>query len=349
MRAVEALGLNADVSDLASPEGLAASLRRAASFLCPATPRRLVDAVLDVLQPLGADVARQDIGEALEGLIGVGDVIELRAGDSATRLLFLGPPSFVEKRPGRYLLLGIRAGAVPLVDEESLGSEVACEGPTRTVDLDPETAPDALRAAGLQPLTPGQWAGVPRLEPAAAVIEQVRDRLRGSVAPGPIEGLSLIDPESSVRFYKGRWRDPRTGDTGLFVGQRPQAYGASVWCVAECVDGVPRSVLDLPMGSSTAPGWDEGRRVQAALDAERGEPQVFCARATDASAEDHVFDFFSPLPSWAERYLNLAGLPVMKSRGALFSYRIAGGAVEEAERFLADALWMEPTEDVVAK
>ena len=51
-RAQEVLGLDAAGVDLFSTEGLCASLRRAASFLCPASPRQIVDAVLEALAPL---------------------------------------------------------------------------------------------------------------------------------------------------------------------------------------------------------------------------------------------------------------------------------------------------------
>jgi len=59
-----------------------------------------------------------------------------------------------------------------------------------------------------------------------------------------------------------------------------------------------------------------------------------------------MFDFFGPLPSWADRYLDVAGLPVIKSRGALFSYRVPNGARGATHQFLIDALWMQATEDV---
>ena len=75
-----------------------------------------------------------------------------------------------------------------------------------------------------------------------------------------------------VRYYKGRWREPIASD-GIFVARRPQAYGAPVWCAVELADGVPQAVLDLPIDSSIAPGWDDARKLQAALDAERGSPR----------------------------------------------------------------------------
>ena len=92
-----------------------------------------------------------------------------------TRLLFLGPPSYVEKQPGSYLLLGIRPDAGPIVDEESLGAVVIYESHTRSVVLDPEVA-EALASAGLHRLTREQWAKAPRQVAASAVVEQARER-----------------------------------------------------------------------------------------------------------------------------------------------------------------------------
>ncbi|WP_408895632.1 hypothetical protein ACJ5H2_12025 [Nocardioides sp. R1-1] len=345
-RAVTALGLDPDEVGLYSREGICAALRRAASFLCPASPRQLVDAVLDTLTPLEPGIARGEVADALDTLVGAGDLLELRATGSRTRLLFLGPPSYVEKQPGHYLLTGIRPHAGALVDEQSLGANVAYEAHTRAVILDPAGATEALAAAGLHRVTREQWTRAPRQEPARAAVEAARERLRSVRAPGQVSGLTVIDPTASVRYYKGRWREPLPSDEGMFVGRRPQTYGAPIWCVVELAGGVPQAVLDLPLDASIAPGWDDARRLQAALDAHRGNPQVLRARPTGQSGnDDWIFDFFGPLPTWAERYLDLAGLPVSKSREALFSYRVPDGAESTTRMFLANALWMQPTEE----
>jgi hypothetical protein len=346
MSAVDILGLDGSVIDLFSSEGVSASLRRAASFLCPASPGQLVGAVLDALTPLNADMERDEVNEALDTLVGAGDLLELGPSDSRTRQLFLGPPSYVEKRPGDFLLLGIRPNAGPIVDEESLGAVVTHESHTRSVVLDPDGAAEVLAAAGLHRLTREQWTKAPRQEAATAVVEQARERLGSARAPGQISGLTLIDSTRSVRYYKGRWREPLPSDQGIFVGRRPQAYGAPIWCAVEFADGVPQAVLDLPVDSSVAPGWDEARRLQAALDSERGAAQVFGVRPTGQAGGDYIFDCFGPLPSWAERYLDLTGLPIPKSRGALFSYRVPDGAESEARTFLSRSLWMQVTEEV---
>lgn len=345
-RAVGILGLDESVVDLSSTEAICASLRRAASFVCPASPRRIVDSVLDALTPLMPDLGRDEVNQALEALIDVGDLLELRPSRDRTRMLFLGPPSYVEKRPGHFLLLGIRPNAGPILGKESIGSEVIYESHTRSVVLDPDGAAEALATAGLHPLTREQWTKSPRQESPDLVVDHARGRLAAIRAPGPINGLTLIDSTKPVCYYKGRWRDPIPADRGLFVGRRPQAYGAPVWCAVEFADGVPQAVLDFPIDSTVAPGWDDARRLQAALDAERGGAQVFRVRMAGRRGGDYIFDFFGPLPSWAQRYLDLTGLPVAKSPAALFSYGVPGGAVRDVKEFLSKSLWMRVAEEV---
>jgi hypothetical protein len=344
VRAVDNLGLAQAAVDLFSPEGLCASLRRAASFLCPASPRQIIDAVHDALTPLRNDLERDDLVEAVDVLVGVGDLLELRQAGPRTRLLFLGPPSYVEKQPGEFLLLGVRPNAGALVDEETLGAEVIYEAHTRTVVLDPESAAEALGAAGLHRLSREQWIRSPRREAAAAVIEQAQERLVAARAPGQVSGLKIIDSTAPVHYYKGRWREPTIADDGIFVGRRPQAYGAPIWCVIQLARGVPQAVLDLPVDSSVAPGSDEARRLQAALDAHRGGPQVYRVRASRRADGASFLDFFGPLPSWAERYMDLIGMPLPKAQGALFSYRVPEAVVEDTRVFLSTSSWMTATE-----
>jgi hypothetical protein len=53
---------------LTSREGLAASLRRAASFMCPTSPSRLISAVLGAVRPLAdeKEITREDLADLLD-------------------------------------------------------------------------------------------------------------------------------------------------------------------------------------------------------------------------------------------------------------------------------------------
>jgi hypothetical protein len=156
-----------------------------------------------------------------------------------------------------------------------------------------------------------------------------------------LEGVTILDPSAPVRFYRGRWRTPKKADDGIFVARRPQAYGADLWCFAEVSTGAVTRLIDLPVTVSVAPASDEAWRLQAALDAEAGHPQLFRVRGrelTDAA----LLDLFSPLPSWAQRRLDAIGKPLLRSRGALLSYRIPREELDEELQFLVNMLWMAP-------
>lgn len=338
-RAAGILGLDPAGVDLFSTEGLCASLRRAASFLCPASPRQIVDAVLETLAPVSEGLERDTVVEALDALVMSGDLLELRQPDSRSRLLFLGPPSFVEKHPGEYLLLGIRPRAAALLGATAMDAEVIYDAHTRSVLLDADSGAASLLAAGLHCVTKKQWTKAPRIESPAEVIEKTRKRLGAERSVGVVTGLTIIGPAGSGRFYNGRWREPTDGDNGIFTGRRPQAYGAPIWCAVDLADGVPQAVLDLPVDSSAAPGWDEARRIQAALDADRGEPQAYRVRSGGGPGGTFL-DFFAPLPSWAERYLAISGWPASKGPKSLFTYCLPDAATDEAQQFLSSSLWM---------
>lgn len=343
---IRALGLDDQLFVLEYPEAIAASIRRAASFLCPTTPRALVDAVLEVLTPvLSESPKRDDLMELIEQLVSTGDLLELTETlvDRKTRLLYLGPPSFVEKSPGQYLLTGIRPLAAPLV-----GDDIAVEYVlhTRTATLEPTTAETTLRASGLHKISPSQWARCPSAASAADYVEEFRQRLSAGRIAGSVAGLTIIDPATKPRYYRGRWREPVAGDTGDFVGRRPQAYGADVWCFVRLDDGTPERLLDLPVDAAASPARDDAWRLQAAIDAVNGTPLHFRVRSMpDADAAESLVDFFSPLPTWAERYLELVGNAMDKSPGALFAYRVPDAALPGLRSVLTETLWMSNVTD----
>lgn len=343
-RVVEHLGLDPLVHDAFTPEAMASSLRRAASFLCPATPAEIIDAVRDVLAPLdaGGSLSRDDLASMLDLMIANGDLLELRqSGQRATRLIYLGPPSFVTKVPGDYLLLGVRPEGRPLLDEET-AEGLQYEGHLRSLALAAEVGPALLRAAGLQELRANRWLRHPRAQAASDLLAAYRVRLDAALQAGSVEGLEVLDPAKPIHYYRGRWRPVDAADTGDFVGRRPQAYGAAAWCFVRVVGGQPARIVDLPVEDASALARDEAWRVQAAIDAERGVPQQYGLRQIPGQATASILDLFGPMPSWAARQLDLVGLPVARSQGALFSYRLGEVAIGAATRLLTDMLWMQP-------
>jgi len=57
-----------------------------------------------------------------------------------------------------------------------------------------------------------------------------------------------------------------------------------------------------------------------------------------------VMDFFSPVPSWAEKYLALKGDTADKPAGALFSYCFSSSVIGEVTSLLIGKLWMKLVE-----
>jgi hypothetical protein len=343
-RVTRRLGLDQMVHDAFTPEAMAAALRRAASLLCPAAPGEIVDAVRDALAPLGGPdgVSREDLVTLLDLLIAAGDLLELRqSGERSTRLLYLGPPSFVTKVPGQYLLLGVRPEGRPLIDEE-LSEGVEHERHQRFVSLDPKIAHAVLNAAGLHELRADRWLRHPRALAASDLVAAYRLRLDAAISAGSLAGLEILDPMKPVYYYRGRWRQLEGTDTGDFVGRRPQAYGAAAWCFVRVVDGRPTRLIDLPAEDAAAHARDEAWRLQAAIDAVRGTPQRYRLRQVPGDVATSILDLFGPVPSWAARQFDLVATPVQKGKGALFSCRLGEAAIPVVTTLLTDMLWMQP-------
>lgn len=343
--AVAALGLDSSAVDLAAPEALAASLRRAASFLCPTTPGALVRAVTEVTSGLPgfSEESPPQIESLLDALVSYGDLLELpvAVAGQRSRQIFLGPPAYVPRATDTCLLIGVRPEGASLVGEELLG-RVEHEGHVRVAratESDTGSIGEMLGSEGLIELRPEQWLNAPRHATAEDLVASYSARLDAAGPSGDIEGVRVIDPTSRVTYYRGRWRPTRPGDLGRFVARRPQAYGADLWCFAEVVRGDVIRLIDLPVQSSMAPGSDEAWRLQAAIDATAGHAQPLRVR-NGVSRELLVLDFFSPVPSWAQRRLDVVATPLLRSHGALFSYGVRRDEADEEIRFLEKMMWL---------
>ncbi|WP_156746880.1 hypothetical protein [Mycobacterium sp. E2733] len=215
----------------------------------------------------------------------------------------------------------------------------------RSIEVDPATATSVLRTFGLHRIEPEKWVGQPAKLTATDLIEQVQVRLSTAVPAGDAAQFLVIDPGKPVTYYRGRRRPLQPTDSGEFVARRPQAYGADLWCALRVSNGVPQRLFDFPVDNPDVPGRDEAWRLQAAIDAVRGTPQLYRMRPTDGPNSDGIVDFFSPLPGWAERRLQLVAVPADRSTGALFSFRASSTACEDLRRYLGEMLWMQAMEE----
>lgn len=339
---VSSLGLDESVLDLSSTEALSEVLRRAASFTCPTTERRIVDIAFQATSQLVDSPGLRDrLREVQTEIINVGDLIELEASHEAGgRLVYLGQPSFVRTSENRFLLIGVRPEGAGLLQDE-LAKEIEPEGHARFLDLEGQHAGEELLIDyGLEPLSRDEWVGSPRRGSPEELVAEFDARL-DAARPEAMDfpGATILDPRTSVTYYRGRWRSPVRSDEGRFVGRRPQAYGSDLWTYVELSEGFATRAIDLPVQDALARGCDEAWRLQAALDYRGGNPQVVRARRL-TGGETHLVCLYSPLPSWAQRRLDLVGTPAQARDGGLIGYVVPTNELADQLYALKEFLWM---------
>lgn len=342
-----AVGLPDNSQDNIEDELLAALLRRCAGFLCPCSRTALRAALLECLQHLRDDagVLSDRVDRVIDGLIIGGDLLELSdvaIDDPAVKgtWVFAAPPCYVVRPGGGVFLTGV----VPDQDTylpQSLASRIVHEGFARVIAPAPnDDIAGELRDHGLQELSTDVWLKAPKPETAEDFVARMERRLESQPRSGAIEELQILDPTQRVTYYRGRWVLPRT-QSGTFVGRRPQAYGAPIWCFVRLTNGVPDRLLDLPLRKSRWHGYDLAWHLQMAVDHCRKNPQRYRRRRIDTLVR---FDFFSPLPQWSQRRLMIFGREVAREN-CLMSYLLPSAEAQPEEEFLRERLWLEPTED----
>ena len=341
---VAELGLDSTAVDLTSVEAIAGALRRMASFFCPCSAATIVRGVIRPLRGLVSDfkALRGTVEETLEAMIAHGDILEHRdvegaAINGAVSLLYIAPASFVVRKSGIVILLGItpdQFSALP----DYLEKRVEYENHLRRLHpLPDEDLRADLTELGLIEVSYEHWLRAPQAETPGQYLSRI-DRLLDTVQPSrEIPGLSLLEPERPVRYYPGRWTNVRF-QSGRFVGRRSQAYGADLWCYVQLRDGNPERLIDLPLAGGRWRGCDEAWHLQMAIDALRGNAQRF--RITPGPTDTRIVQFFSPVPMWARRRWTAVGEPV-SGTGCLFAYRLAEAELAEELDFVRKRLWLE--------
>lgn len=331
--------------DTPSDELLAQVARRAIAIMAPCATHELSRAVTQSFGGL-ADVDEafaERIDMIVEDLIVYGDILEMResAEDnwSGTKSFVLrpAPPSFVNRKDHSIAILGIAGEQItPLTAELNL--RVIPHGALRIIraseneDLEP-----LLIDLGLFKLPERTWLRLPNFETATNHVASWRQSLAAEPATTPIEGLRILDTARSPSFYKGRWVPPDRTHKGMYVARRPQRYGAPLWCLVELENGSLRRFQDLSTRGDRLRPFDIAWRIQAALDAVAGTPQRFESSTHDPSRT--TLRFYSPLPSWCERHLAIAGHKGTAER-CLFCFEIPTPQLDTEAGFLREALWM---------
>lgn len=327
---------------------LANLLRRAAGYLTPCSRTGLRAAVMDSLQKLSNDSDLSDrIDNAIDWLLIGGDLLELRDVTTSDALakgtwVYPAPPSFVVRPSGSIFLIGTTPDQDSFLPV-SLMSRIRYEGFSRVIYSSPdENLEKELKEYGLQQLPETMWLKAPREESLNALLESYQQLLESQGPSGQIEDLTIIDSSASVLFYKGRWTKPKASHSGIFIGRRPQEFRAPIWGLALLKDGQSIRFLDLPKKHrSRWLGSDEAWLIQMALDSERSTPQRFRMIQKENEVQ---FDFFSPLPSWAQRRLMILGRSVLPQK-CLMSFVLASDQAETEEQFLRKRLWLAKIEE----
>jgi hypothetical protein len=337
------LGLVPRTSDALDNAFLASMLRHTAGFLCPCSGATLRAAALESLQHLTDDSEIvSKVEDAVDGLIVGGDLLELSQvttddPEAKATWLFAAPPSFIVRPSGSIFLTGVVADRDTYLPQE-LMDRIHYDGYTRAImPLENEDLIETLAALGLQELKQDNWLRAPKQQTARAFRDQLVTKLNAQPRSGDIPDLVILDTSRPVTHYRGRWATAKK-QTGTFVARRPQEYGSPIWCLVALQDGLPIKLLDLPLPKSRWRGCDEAWRLQMAIDSSNGAPQVYTKRIDG----QYVYvDFYSPLPSWAEKRLMIFGRHA-DANGCLLSFRVPLNELAAEEDFLKKHLWLSP-------
>lgn len=320
------------------------ALRRAIYWLAPASSSDVVRFAATPLESFA--IERAAIEAALEEMLAYGDALEMHklATDpwgTPEVVIRPAPPSFVQRSDGSIVLLGI-SGDQPTPLTPDLATKIDERGAVRRLSAPEDTSlVTHLRLLGLTQISEATWLRTPPQEAAAAHVSrwsQCLTQLPREAAA--ISELEILDPTRPVRYYAGRWRTPDARTTGMFLARRPRRYGADLWSIAEFSQGQCHRLLDLSDNSDRQRSCDLGWRYQAARDALDGHPQIYRVRRSEPGG---ALDFFSPLPSFAERRLALVGAKV-REPGCLFSYALPLASIGIEIQALHDLLWMNDLE-----
>jgi hypothetical protein len=323
---------------------LAGLIRRSAGINCPCSRATLRNSLTESLMGL---TTQNDLFEriesAIEGLIVSGDLLELHdviIDDTSVKStwLFAAPPSFVLRPNGGAFLFGV----VPDQDSflpDSLADRVVCQTYTRVIfPIADEDLAVTLGEHGLQQLSEGAWLKSPKPQSARELLNRFERMLSEQPPSGNVNDSEILDSQQPVTFYRGRWTKPKK-QSGLFVGRRPQEFGAPLWCAMILENGSVAKLIDLPLPKDRWRGCDAAWHLQMAIDTSRGDPQQYRRQET---ADTVRFDFFGPIPEWAERRLMVFGRAVPRQK-SLFAYELPRAEAGSEERFLRDRLWLTPT------
>lgn len=339
----QSLGLNS-FKPVVDDELLACCIRRQAGFQCPCSKATLVSSASQPFQHL-IEMPIEDFNlrleEIVERLIIGGDLLELNevvTNDLETKSTWIFPahPSYLPRPNGRFLILGIVPDEISPI--ASLAHRIIYNGCKRSIiQNDGEDLDHILSDLGLTKLSESAWLKLPKVSSAQDYLAGMNKKLSNASHSGEILGLTILDTNKSNTYYRGRWTDP-ANYTGNYIAKRPHLYGGHIWCYVELKDGHLVRFIDIPFRHNNVNqrGCDGAWHLQMAIDYCTGSPQLYDIREGD---NGDIFDFFSPIPLWAERRLIALG-EIVEPKNCLFSYLIPKSDSYSEEHFIKENLWL---------
>lgn len=303
--------------------------------------RRAVSMAARHLEPLvPAEILKPDssapalVRRTFDYLISLGDLVQ--ANDQETGVsdaVYLGPPRWVALSSGELLLIGMYGEWDPPLPSRWW----TCSGAQRHVRAEwAKQAIVELRVRGYSESDQAVWSRSP--EPCNADIFQQYFLRLLKKKPGGFTGPLRIIGNSNCHHYKARWK-PASSSSGTFVGRREDTYGAKLWCLVQLYNGRVEHLLDLPCQDMDGAPWDEPLRLQAAIDSMNNHPQNYTIHSPQYGL--WRMSVYAPLPSWAERRLEVVGQRTVPTSGALITYDFdEEGAVQKEAKNLQLLLWM---------
>ena len=223
--------------DLTSQEAIAAILRRIAAFACPCSPRNLLASTVQLLQPISDSESVRDLVARNSGcghgsrrnLVESSDI----SGESSGRLIYLIPPSFrrdiTEFTVASWWWIGRSVSparmSVPSMETMNDFRKLPMDDRLATLEL--------LFQAGFFRIDADVWLKAPPMVSPDSQVAKYNALLERSGPPGALEGVSILDHQRPVNYYRGRWSSLSFNPGSLSeAALKPMAqiYGAIWMC-----------------------------------------------------------------------------------------------------------------------
>lgn len=328
---------------------LACLARRASGIIGPNSQSNLTRAVLEPLHPLLNQTEEQyaEIKESLEmvidSLTAIGD---LREESAPRREIYPGYPSFVKRRNGDVILLGVVSETKNSVPEP-LVDLVSHQGILRR--LETEQGKALVEKLGLTEITEEMWTQTPIAETPQEHVARFVDALnRSSQSPDALEFqrfLNPLEPCPENRFdYRKRWKNgiPQNITVGIAVARESET---GPWFLVEVGRGKVEKCLPWPISAGPFRVCDEAWRFQFALDAVKADAEKRprpLIRVEEVGGLD-ILKLYSPPLACASRKWDLIASKLTKEEcvefECLFGWRFGPSGIENEIPFIEETLW----------